>query len=188
MIDLVMFDYQAQSEFDALRADIEWQQRHIEIYGKRIPEPRLTAWYGDKGAEYTYSGIAWEPKPWSHLLVAIKERVQSITGEKFNSVLLNYYRHGKDSIGFHSDDEPELGEQPVIATLSFGAERTLKFKHKWGKEKDIAVALKDCSLLVMRGQTQKHWKHGIEKVTNADGRISLTFRTIIAAKGRASRS
>lgn len=151
------------------------------VWGKRHPQPRLIAWYGDRGRGYTYSGIRLEPLPWNETLLKIKDHVEHLTASMFNSVLLNYYRDQNDSMGFHSDDEPELGPQPVIASLSLGERRTFVLKHKNRKDlKPVKIALESGSLLVMKGDTQKNWKHGIDKETRPCGpRVNMTFRDIV---------
>ena len=168
-----------------LIADTEWRQDTIVVWGKTYQQPRLVAWYGDSGSEYTYSGITLSPMPWTELLLDIKKRVERITQESFNSVLLNYYRDNRDSMGFHSDDEPELGEKPVIASVSLGEERTLVLKHKVNKlAKPVRLRLASGSLLLMKGETQRYWKHGIAKESRRCGaRVNLTFRHILAHGG-----
>ncbi len=168
-----------------LIANTEWRQDTIVVWGKTYQQPRLVAWYGDSGSEYTYSGITLSPMPWTELLLDIKKRVESVTQESFNSVLLNYYRDNRDSMGFHSDDEPELGEKPVIASVSLGEERTLVLKHKVDKlAKPVRLRLASESLLLMKGETQRCWKHGIAKETRRCGaRVNLTFRHIAAHGG-----
>ena len=165
-----------------LIADTKWRQDTIVVWGKTYQQPRLVAWYGDSGSEYTYSGITLSPMPWTELLLDIKKRVERVTQESFNSVLLNYYRDNRDSMGFHSDDEPELGEKPVIASVSLGEERTLVLKHKMDKlAKPVRLRLASGSLLLMKGETQRYWKHGIAKETRRCGaRVTLTFRHIVA--------
>jgi alkylated DNA repair dioxygenase AlkB len=142
----------------------------------------LIAWYGDRGSTYTYSGITLTPLCWTELLLDIKRRVEVVAQASFNSVLLNYYRDNRDSMGFHSDDEPELGDRPAIASLSLGEERTLILKHKLNKLfKPMRLRLASGSLLLMKGQTQTCWKHGIAKETRRCGpRVNLTFRRIVA--------
>jgi alkylated DNA repair dioxygenase AlkB len=169
-----------EAVFAQLRDDTAWQQETILLWGKRIPQPRLTAWVGDADAAYTYSGLHLEPQPWPPLLTALRERVQAASGAAFNSVLLNLYRDGRDSMGLHSDDEPELGLRPVIASLSLGAEREILFRHKTRRDlKLLRLPLPSGSLLIMRGDTQRDWKHGIEKTRQPCGpRINLTFRQI----------
>lgn len=169
-----------RSLFEELVEKTSWQARSIKLWGKSRLQPRLTAWYGDRGCRYTYSGISSEPAPWTDTLLALKRRVEVLAGHPFNSVLMNYYRDQKDSMGMHSDDEPELGPKPVIASLSLGQERTLLFKHKTRSDlPGIKLTLPDRSLLIMAGNTQRHWKHGIRKESRACGpRLNLTFRQI----------
>ena len=165
-----------------LIANTRWRQDTIVVWGKMYRQPRLVAWYGDHGSDYTYSGIRLSPMPWTELLLDIKRRVESVTQESFNSVLLNYYRDNRDSMGFHSDDEPELGEKPVVASVSLGEERTLVLKHKVNKlAKPVRLRLASGSLLLMKGETQRYWKHGIAKETRRCGaRVNLTFRRTVA--------
>ncbi len=167
---------------DHLRKSVPWRQEEVVVWGKRHQQPRLVAWYGDPEKSYTYSGVHLDPLPWSDVLVAIRKAVESRSGHKFNSVLLNLYRDEKDSMGFHSDDEKELGPTPTIASVSLGQKRTLIFKHKSRAElKPTRLDLESGSLLIMKGNTQKHWKHGIEKETRPCGpRVNLTFREIFS--------
>lgn len=160
--------------------EVPWRAENIVVWGKNYPQPRLTAWYGDGGANYTYSGIHLEPLPWTDTLISIKAKVEEIAGVDFNSVLLNYYRDQRDSMGLHSDDEPELGRRPIIASLSLGEERTFVFKHKVRKDlNSIRLKLASGSLLLMQGDTQHCWKHGVDKETrHCRPRINLTFRRI----------
>jgi alkylated DNA repair dioxygenase AlkB len=166
-----------------LIAQVPWRQDKIVVWGKLYSQPRLVAWYGDRGSEYTYSGIKLTPLPWTDLLRDIKRRVETVSATTFNSVLLNYYRDNRDSMGFHSDDEPELGERPIIASLSLGEERMFIMKHKVNKlAKPVRLRLESGSLLLMKGETQRYWKHGIAKETRSCGpRINLTFRRIVSA-------
>jgi alkylated DNA repair dioxygenase AlkB len=170
----------AQAVMNKLIAGVPWRAENIVVWGKNVPQPRLIAWYGDDGTNYTYSGIRLDPLPWIDVLIDIKNRVEKIAGSDFNSVLLNYYRHHRDSVGLHSDDEPELGRRPVIASLSLGEERTFVLKHKTRKDlKSVRLKLASGSLLVMKGETQHGWKHGIEKEKRPCGpRVNLTFRRI----------
>jgi alkylated DNA repair dioxygenase AlkB len=163
-----------------LISETPWRAENIVVWGKTFPQPRLIAWYGDAGNSYTYSGIHLNPLPWTPVLLKIKTRVEAVAGDTFNSVLLNYYRDHRDSMGLHSDDEPELGERPIIASLSLGEERTFILKHKTRTElKPVRLKLASGSLLLMKGETQRHWKHGIDKETRPCGpRINLTFRRI----------
>ena len=166
---------------DQLLAEVAWQQNKIKMFGKIYDEPRLTAWYGDQGLTYKYSGIQLVPTPWTGLLEKLKSKVNIAANTQFNSALLNYYRDGQDSMGYHQDNEKELGSNPIIASLTFGAERTFQLKHitdKSIKRKDIP--LKSGSLLIMAGATQHHWKHQIPKTKKFIGpRLNITFRTII---------
>ena len=163
-----------------LVTEVPWVEQEIVVWGKTHLQPRLMAWYGDEGARYSYSGIELEPLPWSSLLLGIKTRVELATGATFNSVLLNYYRNHRDSMGLHSDDEPELGQHPVIASLSLGEQRTFVMKHKRTKSHaPVRLPLDSGSLLLMKGETQQNWKHGINKQQRSCGaRINLTFRYI----------
>ncbi|MCB0839645.1 MAG: alpha-ketoglutarate-dependent dioxygenase AlkB [Bacteroidetes bacterium] len=167
--------------FKELAEKIEWQQESIKIFGKKIPQPRLTAWYGDPGKTYTYSNLTWTPQSWIPELITIKEKVEKVARTRFNSVLLNYYRDGKDSMGWHSDDEPELGKNPVIASLSFGQKRAFHLKHRLDKTiPKVKLDLEHGSLLIMSGETQHFWQHQIPKTSRqVDGRINLTFRVIL---------
>jgi alkylated DNA repair dioxygenase AlkB len=158
-----------------------WRQEDVKVYGKTYRQPRLVAWYCDPGKSYKYSGIALEPLPWAGRIAEIKRRVEAAVDYRFNSVLLNYYRDQNDSMGLHSDDEKELGPRPVIASVSVGAERAFIFKSKLDKEvKQIKFLLASGSLLLMKGDTQKNYKHGIGKETRPLGpRVNLTFRIIL---------
>ncbi len=180
---------EADTLFEALATRIEWARKSIRLYGRTVPIPRLTAWYGDAGATYTYSGITETPLPWTSELLDIRSRVESVAAFEFNSVLLNYYRGGRDSMSWHSDDEPELGRNPVIASVSFGAERKFQFKHRSVPEMRAAVDLTHGSLLLMTGPTQHFWKHQLPKSARAEGsRINLTFRRVGGAIHSALRS
>ena len=158
--------------------DCNWRQQKITVYGKAYLQPRLSAWYGDLA--YSYSGIMLEPLPWTQTLLDIKLRVEKLVQHSFNSVLLNLYRDQQDSMGMHSDDERELGSEPAIASLSLGEERTFLLRHKSRKDlKTVKLALPAGSLLLMQGQTQKYWRHGINRERQVCApRINLTFRTI----------
>jgi len=165
--------------FEELYTGTEWKQETIKIFGKSTPLPRLTAWYGDEGKAYTYSGIEQHPTPWTHILSDIKARIEKIAEVEFNSVLLNLYRSGKDGVAWHSDDEPELGQNPIIGSVSFGSTRRFSFKHKQIKERKVEIELPHGSFLLMRGETQHYWRHQIAKTTKeVSPRINLTFRII----------
>ncbi|GFE87182.1 alpha-ketoglutarate-dependent dioxygenase AlkB family protein [Steroidobacter agaridevorans] len=159
-----------------------WRSEVITLWGQQHPQPRLTAWFGDPGARYTYSGLALEPLPWTDLLSDVRRRVGTLADASFNSVLMNYYRDHRDSMGMHSDDEPELGRNPVIASLSLGEQRMFVLKHRFRKDlKPVNIELESGSLLLMKGATQHHWKHGINKLSRPCGpRVNLTFRQVSA--------
>lgn len=167
---------------ERLIADTPWRRESITLWGKTHLQPRLLAWYGDPGSCYRYSGKTLEPMPWTPLLKQVKGFVEEVSGARYNSVLLNYYRNERDSMGMHADDEPELGARPTIASLSLGEERKLVFRHRWRRDlRPVHIPLPSGSLLVMSGDTQTHWKHGIDKLRRACGpRINLTFRRIVA--------
>ena len=171
---------QADRIFEVLLKETPWRQDPIKVWGKLYLQPRLSAWYGDAETLYSYSRIRLEPLAWTATLLAIKADIEEISGTRFNSVLINQYRDQQDSVGWHSDDEPELGRAPVIASLSLGETRTFKLKHKTSKhEKPRAIDLPHGSLLLMAGATQRCWLHAIEKERSPkQPRINLTFRTI----------
>jgi alkylated DNA repair dioxygenase AlkB len=175
-------DFLTRSQAEAYLAElldlVEWTQHIIRIRGREVASPRLSAWYGDPDAHYTYSGLSLEPRPWLPVILELKARIGAVCDAPFNSVLLNLYRDGADSMGWHSDDEPELGERPVIASLSLGATRRFRLRHRRRKELEpVAVDLESGSLLIMEGDTQRFWKHQIPKTRRVAGpRINLTFR------------
>ena len=164
-----------------LMEDTIWRQENVRIYGKEFQQPRLVSLYGDSGKQYDYSGISLHPFPWTDLLREIKRRIEDCTEATFNAVFLNLYRDHNDSMGFHSDDEKELGKNPVIASVTFGATRTFLLKHKFKKELPLVkIPLEAGTVLLMKGVTQHYWKHGINKQTAPCGpRVNLTFRTIL---------
>ncbi|MEB3213679.1 MAG: alpha-ketoglutarate-dependent dioxygenase AlkB, partial [Leptolyngbyaceae bacterium] len=171
--------------FQHLLNEIPWRQDHITIYGKTRALPRKTAWHGDAGASYSYSGIHLHPEPWTPGLVEIKQRIEAVVNRRFpqlcfNSVLLNLYRNGQDSMSWHSDDEPELGRNPVIGSVSFGETRRFVFRHRQNKALKTEVPLTHGSFLLMASETQHFWHHAIPKTARAIApRINLTFRVII---------
>ena len=150
----------------SLLHDIQWQEEHYTIYGKRVTAPRLVAWYGDSESSYRYSGISHTPLPWLPLLAELKIQIEQQSQHTFNSVLCNLYRNGQDSMGWHADKEPELGNNPYIASLSFGEARLFKFRHNKTKE-TMDVVLNNGSLLLMGGELQHHWRHSVPKTTKA---------------------
>ena len=169
----------ADDYFEKLMQNIAWENDQAIILGRQITTKRKVAWYGDQGYEYTYSNVNRYALPWAVELLELRQRVQQLTGEHFNSCLLNLYHTGEEGMAWHSDDETDLKKNGAIASLSFGAERRFAFKHKQSKEK-VELYLEHGSLLVMKDTTQSHWLHRLpptKKVTTA--RINLTFRTIV---------
>ena len=165
-----------------LRDTTEWRQDTMRFFGKQVPLPRLTAWYGDPGCRYVYSGIENQPLPWTPALLEVKRAVEAPSDLVFNGVLLNRYRSGLDSMGWHADDEPEFGDEPIIASVSFGGTRTFQMKHKKRKELKASVELTHGSLLVMRGGTQANWLHQIPKTAKPVAeRLNLTFRAVVTS-------
>ena len=165
--------------FEKLKNEIPWRQDNITVFGKTHPQPRLTALFGNEGKPYSYSNIVMQPNAWNPLLMFIKNEIEEICQGNFTTVLLNYYRDGKDSNGWHADNEKELGRNPVIASVSFGAERFFHLQHNTIKEQKLKINLENGSLLIMKGSTQHFWKHQIPKTAAAIGpRINLTFRII----------
>jgi alkylated DNA repair dioxygenase AlkB len=165
--------------FLKLKNEIPWQQDNITVFGQTYPQPRLTALYGNDGKTYSYSTIVMQPHKWNPLLMFIKNEVEEICPENFTTVLLNQYRDGKDSNGWHADNEKELGRNPIIASISFGAERVFHLQHNEIKECKQKITLAHGSLLIMKGETQHFWKHQIPKTSKPIGtRINLTFRII----------
>jgi alkylated DNA repair dioxygenase AlkB len=179
---------EAQALVETLRATLAWESRRLFIFGRWVSEPRRSAWYGDPGARYHYSGTRLEPLPWTAEL----ERVRHVAhrcaaaavaaggaAAPFNSVLANLYRDGNDTMGWHADDEPELGPAPVIASVSLGAERRFDLRHRETRE-TVRTVLPSGSVLVMSGATQRHWVHAVPRQARVrDARINLTYRTIV---------
>lgn len=166
--------------FDILKKTIDWQQDDITIYGKTYKQPRLTALYANNSKPYSYSNITMQPTIFTSELQQIKLDLEQEINHKFTSVLLNLYRNGNDSNGWHADDETELGKNPVIASLSLGATRPFHFKHRDIKNERHKINLNHGSLLIMRGEMQHYWLHQIAKTKkNIGERINLTFRTLL---------
>ncbi len=164
----------ATALFTQLSADLHWEQHQITLFGRTVPTPRLTAWIGD--APYAYSGVVNEPQAWPPVLAEIRDRLRDLLGCPLNSCLANLYRDGSDSMGFHSDDEPELGQRPVIASVSLGARRTFTLRHRVSRQR-WSWALGAGDLLVMRDDSQSAYAHAVPKTTRAVGpRMNLTFR------------
>jgi|SRR6478609_1265590 len=173
----------ATSFFEVLRTEVPWRQENLRFKTNVVPLPRLVSWHGDPGARYFYSGIQNEPVPWTPTLLDLKRRCDAMllhpNNVPFNSVLLNYYRSGADSIGYHCDNERDLVESSVIATVSLGGDRTFHLKPKDGSSKPKKIVVKHGSLLLMYGECQKLWLHGIPKEPDMnEPRISLTFRNV----------
>jgi alkylated DNA repair dioxygenase AlkB len=171
--------------FTELKEKLKWEQGEITMFGKKVLEPRLTAWYGDAGKSYTYSGKKQEPNPWHESLLIIKNKIETgpinagSVPAHFNSVLCNFYRNGIDSMGYHADDEKELGINPVIASLNLGETRRFLFRQKAHKDKKFELQLNHGSLLIMQGAMQHHWQHAIPKEPKkTKPRINLTFRWV----------
>jgi alkylated DNA repair dioxygenase AlkB len=175
----LVFSYAEQNKlFQSLLKNVLWEQHVLTVYGRSINAPRLSAWYGDPGAVYRYSGLRLAPMPWTSTLLEIKPIVENLATTRFNSALLNLYRDGHDSVGWHSDAEPELGRHPVIASVSLGAERRFILQHKKTRSQ-ISVVLEPGSVLLMSGPTQHYWRHQLPKSRRASGaRINITFRVI----------
>ncbi len=167
--------------FEILKNEITWNQDFISMYGKTIPLPRLTAFYGDEKIEYTYSKIKNQAYNWSPTLLKIKDQIEKECQETFNCVLINFYRDGKDHMSYHADNESSLGQNPTIASVSFGEPRIMQFRHLQRLYPDFKIKLESHSLLLMKNELQHNWLHKINpsaKIT--DGRINLTFRKIVS--------
>jgi alkylated DNA repair dioxygenase AlkB len=165
--------------FEAIYHQTNWIEEDIRVYGKVYKQPRLTAFYANNNITYGYSNISMSPQPFSPVLKAIKIKIEKATGTTFSSCLLNLYRDGQDSNGWHADDEKELGKNPVIASVSLGTERLFHLKHKNIKTLKHKLTLQNGSLLLMKGETQHHWLHQIPKTKKLiDKRINLTFRLL----------
>lgn len=166
--------------FEILKNNTQWKQEPIKIMGREIMQPRLTAWYGDADKPYSYSGITMDPLSWTRELLMIKKRIEDVAQYHFTSALLNFYRDGKDSMGWHRDNEKELGKDPVIGSVSFGATRDFYLRHYKDKSLKIKVPLITGSFLLMAGSTQHYWYHSLPKSLKiTEGRINITFRKII---------
>ncbi len=183
--DLILYtDWIESGEADilmkTLQENVAWECHRIRIFGREVDSPRLSCWMGDANAGYVYSRTRFEPRAWLPELQNLRERLQDEFECSFNSVLANRYRSGLDSMGWHSDNEPELGKQPVIASISLGAMRRFSLKAKNGNTKPVHLELPHGSLLLMRGDTQKNYLHALAKTSKPIGeRISLTFRNIL---------
>ncbi|TRX75800.1 alpha-ketoglutarate-dependent dioxygenase AlkB family protein [Pseudomonas mangiferae] len=162
-----------------LLAETPWEQPTVHLHGRDFPVPRRTAWYGDPDARYRYSGLTHEPLSWTPLLAEIRARVEAVAGQAFNGVLLNHYRDGNDSMGWHSDDEAVLGRNPVIASLNLGGTRRFDLRRRGTTRIGHSLPLSHGSLLVMSGPTQHHWQHQVAKTrAHCAPRLNLTFRLL----------
>lgn len=178
LIDWALGELAWDTVMDDLLRTVPWENHTIRMYGKEYPQPRQVAWYGDPGSEYSYSGLKMQVRPWIEPVSLLRELAQEHAGVKFNSVLVNLYRNGEDKVSWHRDNEPELGREPVIASLSLGASRRFKFRHLRTKEV-VEATLHPGSLVVMSGLSQACWEHEIPRqATVAMPRINLTFRRV----------
>ncbi|OUJ73417.1 alpha-ketoglutarate-dependent dioxygenase AlkB family protein [Hymenobacter crusticola] len=176
---------ESRSLLTELTETIPWRQEPIKLFGKEVMQPRLTSWHGDPAARYQYSRLALTPQAWTPALLRLREQAQAAAGCNFNSVLLNLYRYGQDSMGWHADDEPELGLAPVIASISLGATRNFRLKPRDPRHTNhsaVTLALTNGSLLLMQGTTQQHWLHAIPKTAvSVAPRLNLTFRRVLTS-------
>lgn len=175
----------------ALRDELPWQERSIVLFGKPVLSPRLTTWHGEPHARYRYSGLTLEPQAWTPTLAAIRARLNAATGIEFDSVFANLYRDGRDSMGWHADDEPELGRDPIIASVSLGAARRFLLRERvraaspapQPRRAPLAIELGHGSLLLMGGDLQHRFVHALPKTARPVGlRINLTWRRIVAPR------
>lgn len=170
---------EAELYLQTLQHSLQWRQDQIRLFGRQVNLPRLQAWYGDNGLSYHYSGLTLKALPWAPALQGLRERIRRHCNHPFNAVLANLYRNGHDSMGWHADDEPELGPNPVIASLSLGQPRTFRLRYRQDPSQQYSIELAAGSLLVMAGATQQHWQHALPKrpcLTHP--RLNLTFRWI----------
>jgi alkylated DNA repair dioxygenase AlkB len=181
--ELIYYPYfladEATSLFASLHSELNWQAEYLAMFGKTVQSPRLTALYGDSGISYRYSGVEHKAATWTRDLVGINQLIAQVIGQSFNSVLANLYRNGEDSMGWHSDDETELGGNPVVASISLGAERDFILRNKSDTSEQHKYNLANGSLLIMRGQTQQFWQHSLPKRKRCtEPRINLSFRQV----------
>ncbi len=177
----VYTDDEARALFSALLDEVAWQHDELVIAGKRLVTARQVAWYGDREEAYRYSGSTKVARPWTALLLSVKQRVETAVGSTFNACLLNLYSNGDEGMSWHSDDEGALGRTPTIASLSLGARRRFDLRHKADRRK-VSLVLDSGQLVVMAGATQRHWEHALPKTKKVRApRINLTFRTIVGA-------
>lgn len=178
---------EADALLGALREQVAWETHRIKLFGKEHDSPRLSCWIGDPGASYVYSRARFEPRPWPEALAALRRRIDAASGVAMNSVLANLYRSGQDAMGWHSDDEAELGARPMIASLSLGGTRRFRFRHRSDHSKTFALELAHGSLLLMSGDTQANWQHSLPRTARPVApRLNLTFRRIQTLAPRAA--
>ena len=172
---------EANAYYQTLKDTLAWRQDYATIFGKQVALPRLSAWYGDTEKSYSYSGIHLDPLPWTPALLEIKQKLESYTDARFNSVLCNLYRDGKDYVGWHTDAEPELGRNPIIGSVNFGETREFQLRRMDDKAYKKEFELKHGTILIMAGETQHFWQHQVPKRAKVSrDRINLTFRTIVS--------
>jgi len=170
---------EANAFLETLKATVNWQSETYTMFGKAVTPKRLVAWYADEGLSYTYSKLTKAGLPWNPTLQQLKQQAEQLTGHHFNSCLCNRYHNGQEAMGWHSDNEPELGQQPTIASLSFGTTRRFVFRHKTTKAK-VELLLPNGSLCLMKGEVQDYWQHSLPKSAKVHGeRINLTFRNVL---------
>lgn len=170
----------AHQHFERLQTEIAWAQGDIQVFGKQHPVPRLEAWYADPDCTYSYSRRRLDPLPWTNHLLELRQKCSDVLRMPFNSVLLNRYRDGKDGMGWHADNESELGVAPAIASLSLGATRRFRLRRKDRRHAGMTIELGDGDLLLMRGETQQYWEHCVTRTaTSVSERINATFRLIL---------
>lgn len=175
---------EADALFEALMQQVRWEVHRIVMFGRPVDSPRLSCWIGDPGTGYVYSRTRFEPRPWPPALAALRQRVDAAAGVAMNSVLANLYRDGRDAMGWHSDDEPELGPRPVIASLSLGGTRRFAVKHRRDPDRKFTLELPHGSLLLMHGDSQAAWKHALPRTARpVRPRINLTFRRVLPPPG-----
>jgi alkylated DNA repair dioxygenase AlkB len=172
---------EAQVWFARLHAEIPWERHRLRLFGREVDSPRLSCWVGDADAVYTYSRVRFEPHAWTPGLGELRDTTRALCGERYNSVLCNLYRDGDDAMGWHSDSEPELGPEPSIASLSFGAARRFRLRHRHDKTLRLDIELESGTLLLMSGATQRNYRHDLPRAKAVrEPRINLTFRRIFA--------
>lgn len=170
----------ADAAFAALRAEVPWRQERLVMFGREVDVPRLEAWIADPGLSYTYSGVRHDPEPWNEELLAVRTMMDGIAGHSFNSVLCNLYRDGSDGVDWHADDERELGDEPIIGSLSLGASRRFDLRRVDDHSVRVSLELHHGDAVIMRGTTQALWRHRVPRTKRPVGeRINLTFRRVV---------